>query len=99
MPLSNSQLRYLRGLTHALHPVVTVASKGLSENVLAELDSALLTHELIKVKLRGPREQRKVWISQIEEHSGAERVHVIGQVACFYKHNREKPVINLPAVD
>lgn len=97
MPLSNSQLRYLRGLTHALHPVVTVASKGLSENVLAELDAALLTHELIKVKLRGQRDQRKEWILGIERHSGAERVHVIGQVACFYKHNRDKPVISLPA--
>lgn len=99
MPLSNSQLRYLRGLTHALHPVVTVASKGLSENVLTEVDTALLKHELVKVKLRGDREQRKDWIREIEQHSGAERVHVIGQVACFFKRNRETPLITLPASD
>ncbi|HMB59267.1 MAG TPA: YhbY family RNA-binding protein, partial [Xanthomonadales bacterium] len=53
MSLSTQQIRYLRGLSHHLRPVVTIADKGLSENVLAELDSALDTHELIKVKLRG----------------------------------------------
>ncbi len=29
MPLSNQQLRYLRGLDHHLKPVVMVADKGL----------------------------------------------------------------------
>ncbi|MGH8034829.1 MAG: YhbY family RNA-binding protein [Lysobacterales bacterium] len=96
MPLSSHQLRFLRGLTHTLHPVVTVANKGLTPNVLAELDSALLKHELIKVKLRGQREQRKDWIHQIEQRCGADRVHIIGQVACFYKRNSEKPAITLP---
>jgi RNA-binding protein len=96
MSLSTSQTRYLRGLSHHLRPVVTVADKGLSENVLAELDSALDTHELIKVKLRGERETRKTWIEEITRQFHAERVHVIGQVACFYRRNKKKPVIALP---
>jgi RNA-binding protein len=96
MPLSNQQVRFLRGLTHQLHPVVTVSDKGLSGNVLAELDTSLAKHELIKVKLRGERDQRKQWISQIEQLPGVERIHVIGQVACFYKRNTQKPVIALP---
>jgi len=96
MSLSTSQTRYLRGLSHHLRPVVTVADKGLSENVLAELDSALDTHELIKVKLRGERETRKTWIEEITRQFHAERVQVIGQVACFYRRNKKKPVIALP---
>lgn len=96
MSLSTQQIRYLRGLSHHLRPVVTIADKGLSENVLAELDSALDTHELIKVKLRGEREARKAWIEEISRQFKAERVHVIGQVACFYRHNKKKPVIALP---
>lgn len=97
MPLSTQQVRFLRGLTHQLHPVVAVADKGLTENVLAELDAALAKHELIKVKLRGEREQRKQWISQIAQLPGVEKIHVIGQVACFYKRNSKNPVIALPA--
>ena len=96
MPLSPQQIRYLRGLTHHLQPVVTVADKGLSENVLAELEAALTKHELIKVKLRAERELRKSWIEQIGLQLKAERVHAIGQVASFYRRNKKKSVINLP---
>lgn len=96
MPLSTQQLRYLRGLTHQLQPVVTVADKGLSETVCAELDAALTKHELIKVKLRGAREKRKEWIEEIGRRFKAERVHIIGQVACYYRVNNKKPVITLP---
>jgi len=96
MPLSTQQVRFLRGLTHQLHPLVTVSDKGLSENVLAELDASFAKHELIKVKLRGERAQRKQWVIEIEQLPGVERIHVIGQVACFYRRNSKKPAIALP---
>ena len=96
MPLNAQQIRYLRGLTHHLHPVVTVAAKGLSENVLAEIDAALRHHELIKVRLRGEREQRARWIAEIAQRCNAETVHTIGQVACYFRRNRKKPVLALP---
>ncbi len=96
MPLNNSQLRYLRGLTHHLKPVVMVADKGLSENVMAEIESALDHHELVKIKLRGEREAREAWMNEIAKKSGAQKVHCIGQVACFFRRNQKKPVIELP---
>lgn len=96
MSLSTHQKRFLRGLTHKLHPVVTVADKGLTENVLAELESALDRHELIKVKLRSDKARREEWIGQIENHTRAEKIHVIGQVACFYRRNEKQAVIALP---
>ena len=96
MPLNNSQLRYLRGLTHHLKPVVMVADKGLSENVMMEIDSALDHHELVKIKLRGDRDARNVWMDEIVKNTGAQKVHCIGQVACFFRRNRKKPVIELP---
>jgi len=99
MSLNAQQIRYLKGLTHHLHPVVTVAARGLSENVLAEIDSALRQHELIKVRLRGEREQRRGWIEQIARSSRAEIVHTIGRVACYFRRNPEKPVIALPGAD
>lgn len=96
MPLSSHQVRYLRGLTHHLHPVVMVGDKGLSENVMAEIENALEHHELVKIRLRTDRDSRKEWIRQISDRCEAEKVHVIGQVACFYKRNKKKPVIELP---
>ncbi len=96
MPLTSQQIRYLRGLTHHLQPVVMVGDKGLSENVMAEINNALEHHELVKIRLRTDRDSRKAWIRQISESCGAEEVHVIGQVACFFKRNKKKPVIELP---
>ena len=97
MTLNNRQRRYLRGLTHSLQPVVTVADKGLSDNVMHELETALDHHELIKVKLRSDRETRTRWIDEIERRCGAERVHTIGQVASFYRANPKKTVVELPS--
>jgi RNA-binding protein len=98
MPLSARQKKHLRGLSHALNPVVTVGDKGLTENVLGEIETALDHHELIKVKLRGDRQARAAWTDQIANRCGAERVHSIGQVSCFFRRNPEKPVVAIPDV-
>ena len=84
MPLSARQKKYLRGLSHALNPVVTVAEKGLTENVMAEIELALDHHELIKVKLRGDRDARASWTAEI------------GQVSCFYRRNPDRTVVEIP---
>jgi RNA-binding protein len=96
MPLSPGQKKYLRGLTHALHPIVMIGDKGLTDNVVAEIEGALSHHELVKVKLRCDRESRTILIDEIVRRCAAEKVHVIGQVACFFRRNPEKPVIELP---
>ena len=96
MTLSARQKKHLRGLSHALNPVVTVGDKGLTDNVLAEIESALDHHELIKVKLRGDRHERASWTDRIAACCGAERVHSIGQVSCFFRRNPEKPVVKMP---
>jgi len=95
MPLDNAQLRRLRGLAHGLSPVVIVADKGLTDNVRAEVDDALTAHELIKVKLRGDREQRRAWTERLIAETGAEPVQRIGQVVVLFRRNRERPRVSL----
>jgi RNA-binding protein len=86
MPLSTDTKKHYRTLGHALNPVVTIAGKGLSEGVTAELDRALNDHELIKVKLAiNDREERKETIVALCQISGAELVQEIGKVALIYR--------------
>jgi len=94
MPLKASQKKKLRGQAHHLKPLVTVADKGLSETVVAEIERTLFDHELIKVKLRADREQRKIWAKEITRRCRAELIQTIGQTACFYKRHPDKPVID-----
>lgn len=96
MALNKSQLKYLRGICHHINPVVMIGQKGLTENVMNEIDQALDQHELIKVKLRSDASNRKVWITTIVDNLSAEQVMSIGQVACFYRKHPENPELELP---
>ena len=94
MPLNAQQLRYLRGLTHHLHPVVTVAAKGLSENVLAEIDAALRHHELIKVRLYEP-EDKAGMSEELATRCDATLCGLVGHTAILYRRHPERPKIVL----
>ncbi len=78
---ANQDIKQLRAIGHKLKPVVTIAGKGLSEGVVAELDRALTDHELIKVKLSvGSREARAEVTQQITRQLKAELVQSVGSV-------------------
>jgi RNA-binding protein len=97
MPLSPHQKRHLRGLAHALNPIVTVGGKGLTEAVLAELEIALDHHELVKLKVGAEdREQRRAMIAEIAARSGSEVVQTVGHTATVYRRNADQPRIPLP---
>lgn len=97
MTLSESQKKYLRGLGHALKPVIMVGDKGLGESLLTEFESVLDHHELIKVRVRvGDRKARDAMIEELCSRAGALLVQRIGNVALLYKENPEKKKIQLP---
>lgn len=97
MALTASQTRYLRGLAHALKPVVLLGGKGVTPGVLKELEQALDDHELIKVRLSGAdRVARAADLEQLVASSHAETVQSIGRIAVLYRHNAEQPRIALP---
>lgn len=91
MELSEPQKKYLRGRGHQLKPTVTVGNAGVTDTVLAELDSTLAHHELIKVKVRyGDRATRDEAIRTICDTQKATLVQRIGNVALLYRENPDK---------
>jgi len=86
MTLSNDDKKHLRRLGHNLKPVATVASKGLSESVLAEIDRALNDHELIKVKLAvGNSDAKRQATEIICEKLYADVVQSIGHIVLLLR--------------
>lgn len=82
------EIKHLRAIGHKLKPVVTVAGKGLSEGVMAEIERALDDHELIKVRLSvGDRITRHRLIQQLCEQTGAELVQGIGNIALLLRRS------------
>lgn len=80
----------LRAEAHSLKPVVMIGQSGLTDAVLAELELALNTHELLKVKIRAERGDRKLITEKICANSGAELIQSIGQIAVIYRLNPNK---------
>ena len=89
--LSEPQKKHLRGLGHQLKPVIMVGESGLSATLVAEFESALTDHELIKVRVRvGDRQSRDRMIGELCSTAGAELVQRIGNIALVYRANPKK---------
>jgi len=85
MPLSNTDKKRFRQIGHSLNPIITIAEKGLSENVRLEIDRALNDHELIKLKLVCAREEKKQLSDTICADFNAECVQSIGHVLLLHR--------------
>jgi RNA-binding protein len=95
--LSERQKKYLRRLGHALHPLVLVGQRGLTEGVVNELRQTLNDHELVKVRARvGVRGNRDLVLGRLAADTGSELVHQIGNVGLFYKKNSKLSKILIP---
>ena len=85
-----AEKKRFRAQAHNLKPVVIIGLSGLTEGVLAEIELALNSHELIKVKIRAEREERKKIQKDICTRTGAEFIQGIGQIITLYRLNPNK---------
>ena len=80
----------LRAEAHTLKPVIMIGQSGLTAAVLSEIEQTLDSHELIKVKIRAERDERKLISEKICADTGAILIQTIGQIAVIYRLNPDK---------
>ena len=84
--LSNIEKKALRKKSYSLKPFVMIGLKGLTDAVLVEIDIALNSHELIKVRIRGAdKNKRNEQCLQIKQQLNAELIHQIGGIISLYR--------------
>ena len=97
MELSERQRKYLRGLGHALNPIILIGQHGVTPAVVAETRRALDDHELIKVKFRGAeREARDAGLKELASATESVVIQRIGHTALYYKRRNDRPGIVIP---
>jgi RNA-binding protein len=98
--LKGKHRKYLRGLAHALKPVILIGMKGLTPEQIKALDAALLTHELIKVKFLDHKDEKKELAAEMTAVTKSELAGIIGNVAILYRAHPdpEKRRISLDAI-
>jgi RNA-binding protein len=96
-PLGGKALRHLRALGHALDPVVAVGKNGVTASLVKQAEQALLTHELIKVKVmqEAPVDRREA-AEDMADKTGAVLAQVLGRTFLLYKRRAKDPKIVLP---
>jgi RNA-binding protein len=88
--MKGSERAELRAEAHHLDPTVHVGQHGITSALIASLEDALRTHELVKVKLgKNADVKSKDAAAEIAAATFAEVIQVIGRTATFYRHNPE----------
>jgi putative YhbY family RNA-binding protein len=84
--MTPAERKALKARAHNLYPVVTIGGKGLTDAVVAEIDFALKSHELIKVRAGAmARDEREEAFQAISRRTGAEPVQHIGKIFVLYR--------------
>jgi len=96
-PLTGKQRSFLRARAHPLKPVVQIGHGGLTDAVLAAIDSALSTHELIKVRITGKEDASAAELApEVEARTRSRVAQVVGKTLIVYRAKKKDPVIVLP---
>lgn len=96
--LQGYQRSHLLELAHGLKPVVMIGRSGYTEAVVKAADSALESHELIKVKFQDFKDEKLVLSEKLASDTGAILVRVLGNIAILFRTSPdpEKRKIFLP---
>lgn len=84
-PLSNAEVRKLKGQAQRLEASVRLGRGGVSPAFLTGLDRELTQHQLVKVRLYDLKDQRHEIGEQLARESGSHLVTVIGHVVVLYR--------------
>lgn len=84
--LTPAEKKALKAQAHGLDPVVLIGDKGLTPNVVKEIDMNLSAHGLIKVRVAGDdREARLEYAQTICDETGAALVQHIGKLLVLFR--------------
>jgi putative YhbY family RNA-binding protein len=89
LTLSILQRQQLKARAHALDPVVIIGNAGLTDAVLNEIARSLKSHELIKIRAPGERDERAAMMQTICERLDAAPVQHIGKILLVYQPQME----------
>ena len=96
--MNGKQKRHLRTIAHSLKPVVNLGKHGLSLETKNEIDTQLLEHELIKLKILDSCPISKNECADVlKNENSVEVVQIIGKTLTLYCPHPEEPKIELPS--
>ena len=96
--LSSSEGSFLRSESHHLEPVVLIGKNGMTDGSIKAVNKSLDDRELIKIKFREFKDEKKSLSQKIAESTESDVVGMIGHTVILFRQNPdpEKQNIHLP---
>jgi RNA-binding protein len=95
--LTTRERRDIAAAAHHLDPVVLIGHQGLKASVLHEIDVALTSHTLIKIRASSDdRDQRIAWLAEICDKLSAAPIKHIGKLFIVYRETDEPESASAP---
>lgn len=95
--LSSKQRAFLRSMATSITPIAQIGKGGASPEVVASINEALESRELVKISvLENCLEDIREISSVVGERTKSDVVQVIGRKFVLYRQSKTKPVIELP---
>ena len=88
--LSSTQRSYLRSQSHHLEPVVLIGKNGITDVTIETVNKALNARELIKIKFREYKYEKKSFSHQLAESTESHIVGTIGHTVILFRQNPDK---------
>ena len=96
MPLTSKQRSQLRGIAAGEDTIIQIGKGGITDSVIASVNTALKARELVKGKvLENSMLTAREACDELSEACKAEQVQVIGTKFVLYKRNDKEPKIVL----
>jgi RNA-binding protein len=87
--MKESEKVWLRGRGQLLEPTVRLGRQGVTPVFLAELNRALDSAELVKIKFMEFKDQRKTLAPQIAEQTNSLLVGLVGHTALYFRQKAD----------
>lgn len=95
--LTGKQRSYLKSLANNIDPTFQIGKNGLSDNFIKQVEEAIESRELIKIKiLQNSMADPTQVANEIADKIDAEFVQSIGSRFVLYKESKENKKIQLP---
>ena len=88
--MKQSEIAWLRGRGQLLDATVRLGRQGLTADFLTELNRALDSAELVKIKFVDFKDERKTLAPQIAEQSNSTLIGMVGHTALYFRQQADQ---------
>ena len=92
--MTSKERAKLRAQANPLEPIIQIGKEGMSENLITQIDDALDTRELIKIRvhLETAPETPREFADKIAAATESDVIQVIGGIIVLYRERNEERI-------